>query len=157
MSPAQTPPIADLLAHGPGFRLLDRMLGHDEESATCEVVIRRDSPFSDGATGVPAWVGIEYMAQAVGVLTSLRRLRQGRAVQIGFLLGARQYESSEPFFPIGATLTVRARQLVRDSDGVGAFDCELRRGDAVIARAEVKAFDPDDIEPFLDALAKEAP
>jgi hypothetical protein len=31
----------------------------------------------------------------------------------------------------------------------------LRHGETLLARAEIKAYQPDDIEPYLDDLAKE--
>ena len=143
--------LQDLLPHGPGFRLLDRLVGYEADSVTCEVTIRPDSRFCDGR-GVPAWVGIEYMAQAFGAFTGMAHLQHGRQVQLEMLLGTRAYDATVDAFPVGSTLTVQVRQLFWDPDGVCAFACEVRDGERVLARSEVKGFDPVDLEPFLRSL-----
>lgn len=143
--------LTQVLPHGPGMLLLDRVAGYDAESLTCEVTIRPESRFSDGQS-VPAWVGLEYMAQTLGAFTGIARLQRGRAVQVELLLGTRSFDCSTPAFAVGSKLTVRARLLFWDPDGVCAFACEIRQDGAVVATAEVKGFEPDDIEPFLQGL-----
>ena len=56
--------VAELLPHDPPMVLIDKVLSYDENSLVAEVAIRPDSAFC-GANGVPGWVGIEYMAQAI--------------------------------------------------------------------------------------------
>ena len=140
--------LPQVLPHGPGMVLLDRLLGYEAEAVTCEVIIRPDSRFCDGRS-VPAWVGLEYMAQALGVFTGIARLQQGRPVQVELLLGTRAYDCAVPAFAVGSRLQVRVKLLFWDPDGVCAFACEIREGAAVLARSEVKGYEPDDIEPFL--------
>lgn len=143
--------LSQILPHGPGMILLDALTGYDAESLTCEVTIRPDSRFCDGRQ-VPAWVGIEYMAQALGAFTGIARLQKGRPVQIELLLGTRAYDSRCNGYAVGSRLTVRVKLLFWDPDGLCAFACEVRRGTAVLATAEVKGYEPDDIEPFLQGL-----
>lgn len=147
--------LAETLPHGPDMILLDRLVEYDAETLTCELAIRADSRFGEGARGVPAWVGIEYMAQALGVFTGIARLQAGRKVQVELLLGTRAYDCSRPYFDVGTRLRVCVKLLFWDPDGVCAFACELRDGDAVLARAEVKGYEPDDIGPFLQQVARE--
>lgn len=147
--------LADVLPHGPGMLLLDRMVAYDTESLTCELTVRPDSMFNDGKHGVPAWVGIEYMAQTLGAYTGIARLQAGKKVQLELLLGTRSYDCSKPYFREGACLHVRVKLLFWDPDGVCAFACEIREGATVLASSEVKGYEPDDIEPFLQELAKE--
>jgi predicted hotdog family 3-hydroxylacyl-ACP dehydratase len=143
--------IEDLLPHGPGFVLLDRVARYEPETVTCEVAIRPDSRFCDGRA-VPAWVGIEYMAQAFGAFTGIAHLQGGRRVQLEMLLGTRAYDAQVAEFPVGSRLAIHARQLFWDPDGVCAFACEIRDGERVLARSELKGFDPVDLEPFLRSL-----
>ena len=151
---ADFPPVATLIPQGAGMVLLDRMVACGEDWGECEVTIRRDSLFfADGA--VPGHVGIEYMAQTLGAYEGLLRVRAGKPVQVGLLLGARSYTSGIGRFELGWTLRVRASQLLKAADGVSAFACEIRHGDRSLARAEIKAYQPDDIEPYLNDLAKE--
>ena len=44
--------------------LLDRLLHADAETATAQLTVAPDALFLQDA-GMPAWVGIEYMAQTV--------------------------------------------------------------------------------------------
>lgn len=151
LRPGHAYTLPQLLPHGPGMLLLDRLVGYDAESLTCELTPRADSRFCDGRA-VPAWVGIEYMAQVLGAFTGVARLQQGRPVQLELLLGTRAYDCAVPAFAVGARLTVRARLLFWDPDGVCAFACEIRDGATLLATAEVKGFEPEDIEPFLRSL-----
>lgn len=143
--------IAQLLPHGPGMLLLDRLAGYTADTLSAEVDIRAGTKFCDG-NAVPAWVGIEYMAQTLGAFTGASRLQDGKPVQLELLLGTRFYECSVPEFKVGSTLSVKARLLFWDPDGIVAFACEIREHDRLLANAEVKGFEPEDIEPFLHKL-----
>ena len=61
-TPALT--IAAVLPHVGRMLLLDELRDHGPEHVTCGVTIHAGSMFCDGVHGVPAWVGLEYMAQA---------------------------------------------------------------------------------------------
>lgn len=153
--PATRYTIEQVLPHGPGMRLLDTVRSHDPNSIVCTLDVRPESPFFE-AGGVPGWVGIEYMAQALCALIGIQRLQAGRPIQVELLLGTRAYECSLPAFPAGSRLEVAAELLFRDADGVCAFACAIRLDGREVAQAEIKAYGPDDIEPFLAGLEREA-
>jgi predicted hotdog family 3-hydroxylacyl-ACP dehydratase len=140
--------LADVLPHGPGMLLLDRIAGYTPDSLNCEVDVKPGTKFCDGRA-VPAWVGLEYMAQALGAFTGIARLQEDKPVQLELLLGSRAYDCAVPEFRVGQTLAVSARLLFWDDDGVCAFACEIREQGRLLASAEVKGYEPDDIEPFL--------
>lgn len=142
------------LPHGPGMVLLDELVDWSTEHAHCALTIRPDSCFFEPGRGVPGWVGIEYMAQCIGVWAGIQRLEAGQPVLIGLLLGSRSYDVPTDF-PEGQQLSVRAELLVRDATGVGVFACTLARGDEVLSRADIKAYQPDDIAGYLASLAQE--
>lgn len=98
--------------------------------------------------GIPAWVGIEYMAQAMGVFSGVERRQQGGELQIGLLIGTRRYDSRVPVFALGARLTTTAR-LVFNEGQMFVFNCEISDGQQVLAHGDIKAFRPDDIHEFL--------
>ena len=112
------------------------------------LTVRSDSLLCEGECGVPAWVGIEYMAQAMGVFSGVERRQQGGEVQIGLLIGTRRYDSSVPYFPLGARLTTTAR-LAFHEEQMYVFNCEISDGQHVLAHGDIKAFRPDDIQEFL--------
>lgn len=146
--------VADLLPHGPGFMLLDALHDYGDEHARCTVGIGAQTPFFLPGHGVPAWVGIEYMAQTIGVYAGITRLQRGLPIEIGLLLGTRRYEVSRDWFAPGTTLDVRAELLVRDGGGVAVFRCTLGDAEGLIASAEIKAFQPDHIDEYLQEMKR---
>jgi predicted hotdog family 3-hydroxylacyl-ACP dehydratase len=127
--------------HRGTMRLLDRLIEVDEEHAVAEVDVPTDGLFvRDGA--VPAWVGIEYMAQTVSAWAGARAQRLGSQPRVGFLLGTRRFEAQRPEFPGGATLRVEARCEIMGDNGLGMFDCRIFLGDDALASARVSVFEP---------------
>jgi predicted hotdog family 3-hydroxylacyl-ACP dehydratase len=137
--------IESILPYGDGMRLLDALRDHGPEHVTCGVTVHEQSMFCEGLRGVPAWVGLEYMAQACCAFSGIEEVRDGRRPSIGLLLGSRAYESEVEFFALGATLDVRAELLLRDESDLVAFACTIQHGDQVLARGDVKAYRPKDV------------
>ncbi|MBI2769166.1 MAG: hypothetical protein HYX47_06065 [Burkholderiales bacterium] len=135
------------------MRLLDRVLEADDEHAVAEVDIAEDGLFlRDGA--VPAWIGIEYMAQTISAWAGGRGRRAGgRGPRIGLLLGSRRYTAHCSGFPAGATLRVEARCELYGDNGLGMFDCTIRQGGTLLASAKVSVFEPDDAMALLKSQA----
>jgi predicted hotdog family 3-hydroxylacyl-ACP dehydratase len=124
--------------------LLDRVLSVDEERLCAEVAIRPDSLFSvDG--GVGAWVGLEYMAQAIAAYGGYGSRSRGEPVKIGFLLGARRYECARPRFAVGSVLTVSVR-ILHSHNGLASFECCIDDNDGRAATANVTVFQPAGID-----------
>lgn len=119
-------PIGDLVPHGPEMTVIDRILTYSPERTVAAVEITRRSLFFAG-TGVPAWVGIEYMAQTIGLYAGIHARRAGEPIRLGFLLGSRRYESNVPGFPFGAVLTVRAEKVMQD-ERLSVFNCVIEGG-----------------------------
>lgn len=148
------PPIATLLPHGGAMVLLDRLLAIDDDSVCAEVTIRVASVFYDElAGGVGAWVGIEYMAQAIAAHAGHAALERGEPARIGFLLGARRYQARHPLFPLGSVLRVHARRALQGDNGLMTFDCSIDiidNGSGITAAtATVAVFQPLDGGIFL--------
>jgi predicted hotdog family 3-hydroxylacyl-ACP dehydratase len=135
------PEVRDIVPHAGRMRLLDRLVGFDGESLTAELTIRADNLFAH-AQGVGAWVGIEYMAQAVAAFAGNEALVGGEKVKIGFLLGTRHYACNVAYFPIGAALRVSVRRESRGDNGFGSFTCTIA-GEGIAAEATVTVIQPD--------------
>jgi predicted hotdog family 3-hydroxylacyl-ACP dehydratase len=143
-------PIIDaLLPHAHPMILLDAVIESSADSLTAAVTIRSDSPFAVEGEGVPAHVGIEYMAQACGAFAGLEAHRAGQPVQLGFLLGTRRFQASVPWFSTGWPLQVTVT-VVFQEDRMGVFDCRIRHGDAVIATAQLTVYQSDDQASTVD-------
>jgi predicted hotdog family 3-hydroxylacyl-ACP dehydratase len=132
-------PIGELLPHGPEMTVIDRLLVYSPERSIAEVAVTERSLFF-ARTGVPAWVGIEYMAQTIAARAGYEARLRGEPPAIGYLLGTRAYRSSLPEFPLGATLTVTVEPLVVD-EKLSAFQCSIG-SDSVIATAVVNTYQP---------------
>lgn len=136
-------PIEDLLPHARPMLLLDEALDCHAEGSRAVVTIRAELPFA-GPFGVPAHVGIEFMAQACGLWAGGNARAQGRPPQLGYLLGTRRYRAVAAFFPLGARLEVITHLVFQDG-GMGVFDCRIEdRSGTVLAEAQLSLFQPDD-------------
>ena len=134
------------------MRLVDRLIEAGEEHAVAEVDVPDEGLFvRDGC--VPAWVGLEYMAQTVSAWAGMRALRTGGSPRLGFLLGTRRYDAQRPSFPCGATLRVETRCELIGSNGLGQFDCRIMLDGTRVATARLSVFEPDDASIVLNACA----
>lgn len=151
------PPIASLVPHSGNMVLLDRVISADQETLCAQVTIQANTLFCNGLE-VGAWVGIEYMAQAIaahaGYLAGLR----GDPVKVGFLLGARRYECSQPSFVLGSVLHVHVQRALQGENGLGAFECKICLASDVtgtaVANATITVFQPDNVNEFLQELSQ---
>ncbi|HEY7217979.1 MAG TPA: hotdog family protein [Candidatus Binatia bacterium] len=145
----EMPDIRSLVPHSGAMVLLDRVISADEDNLCAEVTIRPGSLFySDG--GVGAWVGLEYMAQAIGAYAGYRARLRGEPIKIGFLLGTRRYESRRPFFPNGAVLQIRIKRALESENGLASFDCHIAGDNGEIASASVTVFQPANDKAVFD-------
>jgi predicted hotdog family 3-hydroxylacyl-ACP dehydratase len=143
------PDIRNLLPHAGPMVLLDRLISADAESVCAEVCIRQDSMFyKDGAVG--AWIGLEYMAQAIAAFAGYNALVRGEPVKIGFVLGTRHYDCIRPLFLPGKVLKVSATRVFQDDSGMASFDCYINDESGPVASAGVTVFQPADAGEFLD-------
>jgi predicted hotdog family 3-hydroxylacyl-ACP dehydratase len=135
------PDIGSLVPHTGSMVIIDRIISADEESLCAEVGIREDSLFyQDG--GVGAWVGIEYMAQAIAAHAGYLANLLGEPVKIGFLLGSRRYECCRPSFMLGDVLRIDVKRLLVSDNGIGSYDCSIHNMNKKLANATVTVFQP---------------
>ncbi|MES2626118.1 MAG: hotdog family protein [Pseudomonadota bacterium] len=138
--------VEELIPHSPPMVLLDRILHYDDLNLIAEITIQVDCKFYDAAVqGVPAWVGIEYMAQAISALGGLRAIEKNAGIKIGFLLGTRKMLLQQKVLRAGCCYQIHVRQLFWDDSGLANFDCEIRHGDEVYVTARVNVFETDDV------------
>tara|TARA_R110002072_G_scaffold302958_1_gene490366 strand:- start:5250 stop:5693 length:444 start_codon:yes stop_codon:yes gene_type:complete len=144
---SELPPIAELVPHAGPMLLLHRLLECGDEHVVCEVLVRSDGLF-DSAGRVPAWLGIEYMAQAVAAFSGMQAHSAQESVKLGVLLGTRRFETNVQDFACGDVLRVTARRLIHSSSGMGAFECEVQ-GDCAQQSARLSVYQPPDASDFV--------
>ena len=142
--------IEEVLPHRDSMRLIDRLLDWQPESIVVEVDVPHHGPFNH-ADGVPAWVGVEYMAQAIAAWAGCKARQAGREPSIGFLLGTRRYESRTSWFRAGSVLQVEATRELLGDNGLGMFRCRILGGGEELATANVSVFEPPDAMAYLES------
>ena len=133
--------LSELLPHRPPMILIDEIVSYDDASVVAGVTVREASLFRE-AEGVPAYVGLEYMAQTCGAHVGALARDRGEPARIGFLLGARQYRAHVAWFRLGERLIVSAKVIYHD-DQMGAFDCRIEVDGRLVAEAQLNVYQPD--------------
>jgi predicted hotdog family 3-hydroxylacyl-ACP dehydratase len=134
-------PVTELVPHGAAMTVIDQLESYDAQRSIAIARVRADSVFFEG-NGVPAWAGIEYMAQAVAAHAGAEARLRGARPAVGFLVGTRAYRSDVAEFPLGSRLTITVQPIW--SDGAFAtFDCAIGLGGAAaVATAVINAYLP---------------
>jgi predicted hotdog family 3-hydroxylacyl-ACP dehydratase len=135
--------IEQVIPHRGAMRWVERVQHWDEDSVAVELTVPLDGPFHETG-GVPVWVGLEYMAQAIGAWSGCRAHNRDAQPRIGFLLGTRRYDVATGHFAPGARLRVEARCELASDSGLGMFACRIIEGGQVLASANVSVYEPDD-------------
>jgi len=146
---AAFPPIEELLPHRGAMLLLDCVLSGDESCVVAEATVPAAAWYLDEEGGMPAWIGIELMAQAVAAHAALQGRLKGKPPKRGVLLGCRAYRASMSRAAAGASLKVSAKMAFVDESGFGAYDCNIESNSAQFAAATLKVFAPEDFEAFM--------
>jgi predicted hotdog family 3-hydroxylacyl-ACP dehydratase len=131
-----------LVPHAGPMLLLTRLLRHEADETACAVEIAAQQLFRDADGGVPAWIGLEYMAQCIAVHAALARGDTG-APRIGFLASVRGMSLRCDRFAPDQRLEVVARRLRGGYEGLTTFACRIQGEDgALLAEGRISCFAP---------------
>jgi len=144
--------IEDVVPHRGGRFSADHRGGAAADGAPVTGTVRLGQLFTDDQ-GLPAWVGVEWMAQAIAAWAGCRARRRGEPVKLGFLLGTRRYQAQCSHFRIGARLRVEAHCELFGDNGLGMFACRILDDGVVLASANLSVFEPDDSAAYLEGHA----
>jgi len=147
-------PLAELLPHAGDMILIEQVLAFDEEQIETRLSVKAGGLFNREDGSLPAWVGIELMAQSVAAYAGCRARLEGRAVALGFLLGTRKFECNVEHFPLGAQLHIHALRSLEDDNGMGVFECHLT-GPGIQASARLNVFSPPQADTYLAQTPRE--
>lgn len=143
------PPITELLPHRGSLLLLERVLAADADSLSAETRVPASGWMLDSEGAMPAWLGIELMAQAIAAHASLMARKKNAAPKKGVLLGSRAFKSALPRFAPGSVLRIFVKLIFRDESGLGAYDCGISTRDGDVVSATLKVFEPADFDAFI--------
>jgi predicted hotdog family 3-hydroxylacyl-ACP dehydratase len=133
----------DLLPHAPPMVLLDKVLKCSDQAVAACLSIGPETPFFEPGRGVPAHIGIEWMAQTCGLFAGLEAKAAGGPVRLGFLLGTRRYRADRCWFALGDQPVISAHLSFRDA-GMAVFDCQIAVGGVSAATAQLTLYQPED-------------
>lgn len=140
-----------LIPHRGGMLWIDRVLHCDAQRVVAEATVRMDHLLADeDAPGLPAWMGIEYMAQGIAAWAGGRALARGEEIKPGFLLGTRRYEAHRPWLAFGLRLRIECECELMGDNGLGLFACKLLDGETELAIANVSVFEPPSPDDYLN-------
>ncbi len=131
------PPPSELLPHAGPAVLIDEILSDTDSVVRASAHITPQHPFFVAGHGVPTWVGIEMMAQAIAAHAGLSGQREGREPRQGMLLGTRRYQASTSWFADGDTLTITAQTAFGHEGGMAACDCRIENAAGLLAEATI--------------------
>ena len=141
-------PVAELVPHAGDMILLDAVEGFDADSIDARLKVKPDGLFNLPDGSLPAWVGIEIMAQTVAAFAGCQARQAGLPVELGFLLGTRNFQCDAEQFPVGTALRIRALRSLQDDNGMGVFECHLD-GPGIHAEARLNVFRPPEVASYL--------
>lgn len=147
---AAFPPVEDVLPHRGTMRLVDEIVACDDEAVAVLASVDPQGWYADAQGAMPAWLGIELMAQAIAAHVGLIAMRAGGRARPGVLLGASRYEAHICAFASGARLRIEAKELLKSEQGHGAYECTIALDGRCVAQAVVKVFQPTDFHAFIE-------
>ncbi|KJY81961.1 3-hydroxydecanoyl-ACP dehydratase [Vibrio galatheae] len=138
------PDIGQLLPHNEPMILIDRALDIQQDTIHCQVDVGEKNPFFNSQSKtVPAYVGIEFMAQSVAAWSGYHARQQGQQPPIGFLLGSRRYTSHCDQFGLGQVLDVYAEKMMEEN-GMAVFSARIELGKQVVANCQLNVYVPSE-------------
>jgi len=143
------PPITDILPHRGTMLFIDAVTDYSPTATTCIYQPHADAWYADGDSNMPAWLGIEIMAQTIAAHVGLNAIARGQAPKMGALLGSRNYHSQVATFVAYTPLTIYALLEFRDDSGLGAYECRITADGREIASATLKVFEPENFDQFI--------
>jgi predicted hotdog family 3-hydroxylacyl-ACP dehydratase len=146
-------PVVDVVPHKGAMSLLRQVIAHDGNVTVCDIEIKPGALFFKEGR-VEAWVGLEYMAQAVAAHAGMDALVHKKPIEVGFLLGTRHADFWTDSYSLGQTLHIEVRHVWGEGE-LFCFDCSI--ADASdgrrLAAAQLNVYRPKDIALILKGAA----
>lgn len=140
--------MAELLPHAGNAILLDQVVAHDDNHIETTLTVSANGLYNQADGSLPGWLGVEIMAQAVAAYAGCRARTSGLPVELGFLLGTRNYQCNVQSFPLGSQLHVSATRSLEDESGMGVFECEIA-GHNIQVQARLNVYRPPQAAQYL--------
>ncbi|MEW5308046.1 MAG: hypothetical protein WDW38_000034 [Sanguina aurantia] len=103
--------------------LLDAVVEIEGERIVCRSAVRAGGVFNDADGRLPAWSGIELMAQCVAAWDGWQARLLSEPVRPGLLVGTRHYHCNVESFAVGSELRIEATRRFHEDNGMAMFAC----------------------------------
>ena len=130
-------PASEFVLHRKPMLLLDRLIDIEPGYVLCDWKVLESNEFFAPGYGVPAYIGVEYMAQSIAVYAGACARVHGLFPPLGFLLGTRHYQTTIQYFELDVTYRVVCRELIRDANGMGSYECRIMHHDMNVAEGRL--------------------
>ena len=142
---------AEVVPHSKDMLFLDEILEYDDTSIKTRVIIRRDMLFYLEGKGVPAWVGLEFLAQSIAAISGIHAQLKNEPVKLGLLVGSRKTVCHVPFFQYDQSLLIKTA-LQWDGGELAVFEGEIldEQTEAQLLESAINVFQPDNFKAYLD-------
>ncbi|MAM59188.1 MAG: hypothetical protein CMN25_17895 [Salinicola sp.] len=137
--------VEPLIPHARRMCLLTHLIAATDDGATAETSTRHDDLFAE-ADGIPAWVGVEWLAQTVAAWAGFQASGSTETPAPGLLLGARRYRARVPVFAFDQRIQVTITVDFVADNGVTQVSGELRRAgtrEPPLAHGSLTLYRPD--------------
>nr|WP_298413066.1 hypothetical protein [uncultured Halomonas sp.] len=134
--------IAPFVPQSQGMCLLDHIVAVDNDGLQADVTPNAESIFAIDA-GIPAWIGLEWLAQAVAAWAGWHARTHRQPPAIGFLIGSKRFETLHEHLAIDHTYRVSIHLDFRADNGLGHFQGEIQDDEGVrLAHGTLTVFQP---------------
>lgn len=147
--------ISDLLPHRPPMQLITSVesVDFDTQKLVARVdITTNDLMYDETIGGVPSWISLEYMAQAIGCFIGAADIEKNptNKPSVGFILGSRKLSVHIPTYLAGQSYFVHVESVFCDKN-IANFECQIYNSDNnLVASGAINVFRPDDIKQFMD-------
>lgn len=127
------------------MQLVDELVRHDDKEAEVIARLGPDNAFADADGRVPAWIGLELMAQSVAAWAGARASARGEErARGGYLLGCRSYDCENERFPRDAELRIVVHEVLRQDNGFGSYTGEILVDGERVARGKLSVMEANE-------------
>src|SRR5688500_11415783 len=141
--------VDELVPHPGAMCLLETIEDYGADWLRASVVTRRSSVFAQDE-GIPASLGIEYMAQAASAFAGIEQAQRGLRPSIGLLIGSRYYRAVRTFISIDIRLDVLETIAMHEDVDFADYVCRMSAVGASIALCTLESHRSRDFKQLLE-------
>jgi len=135
-----------VMPHKGKMVLLSRITNYDLKERTIEAeydITDKCIFYDPQISGVPTWVGFEFIAQTVSALSGLTERVKDKPPRLGFVLGLSQVQINIPFLKTGSIIKIKTKE-VENVHPIIYFTGELYLDDKKVFSGRLTIMDVDD-------------